>query len=88
MTLVDAFVISTRSRDADELKEKDKYVKRFLANQLANHGITAEKLPLEYWNEALNLFGGHSEDSSEKAREALINLLDYSKGGSFDGKEA
>ena len=80
MTLVEAFVVSTRSRDANELKQKDKYTRRFLANQLVSHDITADKLPLEYWNDALELFGGTAEDTSEKACSALMDLLDYSRG--------
>lgn len=48
MTLVDALVISTHSRDMDELKKKDIYVKRFLANQITRHALTPDKLPLDY----------------------------------------
>lgn len=85
MTLVDAFVISTRCRDADELSEKDKYVKRFLADEVIKHKLSAEKLPLEHWNEAIELFGGQPEETQQAAYDTLMALLGGPKGGADIG---
>lgn len=77
--LVDALILGANCHDVEQLKCKDKYARRYLAAQIIGCGLTAERVPLEEWNDALNIFGGSPQDNPERAREALLDILDYKR---------
>ena len=77
MSLLEKMELVARCDSAEALKNKDKYVKRYIAGLMYDSGLTAEKVPLAQWNEAILVFGGKPEDTPGKAHDALMKLLDY-----------